>query len=477
MRLMWLAPLALVFGLILPITAQAASYPPDMVCPTPSPPAPPCTAAEQIATCTTVPNTHIATIRWPTAGSPPTVRCVDNAPLPVAMMDAYYPGYYDAYGSYYGCIVPNTVLYTGTSPIMPPDTCISTPTTPAGWDGYGWFCEDNVTYRPQSGPQGYKCVLRNMPTCPGIPPYELQPIPGYANSWECVPVNPPVGTCSSTETYTLTVVGPPPDYACVQNWPWDAATLPPDPQCPAGESLVANGAVPPILYGCKLDNTCPAGQTMEVTSPPGVRPVVFACVAPAAPTCPVGETPWPNVSANPVTYTCCPNGQQLDLATMTCTVVTTPGVPTCPPGQIAQPSTGSTSSYYICSPPAGAPCPVGQNRQAGVCVPNSSSLPTCNPGQTPTVVPPSATSSYVCVPLTTCPAGQRLDTIANPPVCVPDPGYPTTGPCAAGQIVEVLPGPTYNCVNPPAVPACPPGQYAAVTGTSPLTYGCTNGGN
>lgn len=482
MRLMWLAALALTFGLSFHNQAYAASYPVDLVCPNMDnsvvPPVPLCAPNEFIETCTTVPNTHLASIRWPTSSDPIVSRCVDNAPLPVAMMDAYYPGYYDYYGSYYGCIVPNTVLYTGTTPVMPLDTCISTATTPAGWDSYGWFCEDNVNYRPQSGPQGYKCVLRNMPTCPGIPPYELVPIPGYANSWECLPVNPPVATCSSTETYTMTVVGPPADYACVQNWPWDNSTLPPDPQCPVGESLIANGAVPPIRYGCKIDSTCPSGQEMVITSPPAARPVVYACQTPAPVTCPVGQSPWPNVAANPVTYVCCPDGQQLDIPTLTCVVPTTPPPPTCPPGQSPQPNTGGgTTSYYICSPTMGAPCPVGENRQASGCVPNSATLPVCNPGQTPTVVAPTASTGYTCVPDATCPPGQRFDTSVFPPVCIPDPGTPNSGPCAVGQIVEVLPGPTYNCITPPVIPTCPPGQYVAVTGTAPLTYGCTNGGN
>lgn len=306
MNRMWFAPLVLALYLLVPHTGWAASYPPDLVCTnmdnSTAPPTALCAPNEYISTCTSVPNTHLATIRWPAPASPPTLRCVDNAPLPVAMMDAYYPGYYDYYGTYYGCIVPNTVLYTGVAPVLPPDTCISTTTTPAGWDSYGWFCEDNVNYRPQSGPQGYKCVLRNMPTCPGLPPYELQPIAGYANSWECVPVGTPA-TCSSTETLTMTVVGPPADYSCVQNWPWDAATLPPDPQCASGESLISNSQNPP-RYGCQVDSSCPVGQSMVITSAPGVRPVVYACQTPVAPSCPAGQEPWVNPNANPPAYYC-----------------------------------------------------------------------------------------------------------------------------------------------------------------------------
>jgi len=482
MRIMWLAPLVFAFCLLMPQPGWAASYPPDLVCTNMDnntvPPTPLCAPNEYISSCTSYPNTHLATIRYPTAGSPPTLRCVDNAPLPVAMMDAYYPGYYDYYGTYYGCIVPNTVLYTGTTPAMPPDTCISTPTTPPGWDGYGWFCEDNTNYRPQSGPQGYKCVLRNYPTCPGIPPYEMAPIPGYANSWECVPVNPPVGTCSSTETYTMTVVGPPADYACVQNWPWDAGTLPPDPQCAAGESLISNSQNPP-RYGCQLDNTCPVGQEMVMTSAPGARPVTYACQTPAAPTCPPGQDPWVNPNANPPAYYCCPTGQQLNLSTLTCQTPVTPPVPSCPAGQHAEPDTsGGTQGYYTCSPAYPGPaCPAGQNRQSTGCVPNSMNIPSCGGGRTPVMVPPTAGASYICVPDAACPVGQRLDITVNPPACVPDTGLPTTGPCAAGQIVEVAPGPVYNCVTPPGIPTCPPGQYVAITSTSPITYGCTNGGN
>lgn len=417
------------------------------------------------------------------------MMCVDNAPIvPPPLLDAWYPAVYSAYVGT-TCPVPDTFIYVG--PIaVPPDSCVSTATTPQD-DSYGWFCEDNVNYRPMWGPQGYKCVLKIPTTCPGIPPMHLSKIPGY-EAYECVLNNPPP-SCSSTEILTVTVVGPPPQSDCIQQWPWTSATAPAN--CPAGETMVSNGQPPPAdKYGCSIQATCPAGQYYQRTSPVGAVPIISACMPPPTPACAPGEVALADSMVTPVHYECCPTGNALNIdrstAPPTYTCIAPPAPPVCPPGQYAVADPVVPPPYYICTPPAGGPCPPGQNRQMGACVANSGHAPTCSPGQTATLIQPTA--GYVCQvlsvavppPTITCPAGQYAATSVDASgnytyTCVPNPpGLPPS--CPPGQNSNMTspgPPPVYACVVMPAIPACPPGQYAAVTSYAPITYGCTNGGN
>lgn len=486
MRLLGLGLLALLGFVLTPSLAHAASYPADLVCYVKNPDGTDaCAPNEFVKECTTHPNTHLANVGG-------TIMCVDNAPInPPPLLDAWYPAQYWAYiGT--TCPVPDTFLYVGPIPV-PPDSCIGTLTTPQD-DSVGWFCEDNANYRAMWGPQGYKCVLRVPSVCPGIPPMHLSKIPGY-EAYECLLNNPPPA-CSSTEILTVTVVGPPAESACIQQWPWTSATAPAN--CPAGETMVSNGQPPPAdRYGCAVQATCPAGQYYQQTSPPGAVPIISACLPPPVPACPAGQDPLADSLVNPVHYECCPTGNTLNIVrappptVYSCVPPALPPI-VCPVGQYAVTDPVVPPPYYICSPPLGAPCPVGQNRQMGVCVPNSGHAPTCStaPAQTPTLIQPTA--GYTCQPLTnvippptiTCPAGQHAETtvdaggnfvyacVANPP------GLPP--PCPPGQYSNMTspgPPPVYACVVMPAIPACPPGQFAAVTNYAPITYACTNGGN
>lgn len=514
MRLLGLGLLAFLLCALPSFTANAADYPPDLVCYNKTPAGlDNCAANEYIQECNTHPMTHLAMIGG-------VMRCVDNAPIvPPPLLDAWYPAVFSGYLGW-GCIVPNTFIYVGPLPV-PPNSCVSTVTTPQD-DTVGWFCLDNVNYWPQWGPQGYKCVLIVPVVCPGIPPHHLSKIPGY-EAYECLPNNPAPPTCSSTETSTVVFPGPPPQSTCIQNWPWLSTTIPPAPACAAGESLISNGLLAPNdRYGCSFTGSCPAGQSMQQVSgpvtlpgpPPTVIPAVFACQPPPSPSCPAGQTIHADALVNPVHYHCCPDGDTLNInrstvpPTYTCVApIVAPPPPACPAGQTAV-ATPPGDPYYICSPPAGAPCPAGQNRQSGVCVANSGHVPTCAVGQTPTLITPTGVTyvcqvttptcpagqmanvtnysplTYVCVPdpnALTCPAGQHLEAPGPgaPEVCVVDPpGLPPT--CPAGQYATMTsagPPPVYVCSAMPAIPACPPGQYAAITNYAPITYGCTNGGN
>lgn len=520
-----LACLLLVILCFSPHVAHAADYAPDLVCynmdNTTTPPTPLCAANEYTEVCTSHPLTHLASIGG-------VMRCLDNAPIIApGLLDAWYPeqSYYSGYTWYTGCTVPNTFPYTGAAAV-PANSCIGTTTTPQD-DSVGWFCEDNVNYHPEYGSVGYKCVLNVPIVCPGIPPHHLQQIttPTGYNAYECVPNVTTMPTCSSTETLTLIFTTPTNQYQCIQTWPWDKTTLPQSPPppapttyaCPANESLISDGApAPSTRYGCALNDSCPSGQHLTQTSPPGALPLVSTCMTPVPPTCPspTTETALPDTLVNPVAYYCCPNGNTLSInrattpATYGCVAPVAP--PVCPPGQ--QLATVTTTPYYICSPPDPTPCLPGQNYQTSSCVPNSTHMPTCTSSQTQELTAPVSTQTCVPTISPSCPPGQVINYTSVSPVtytcvastadpvcttgthlvlappttpytpgtCVADtPGTPPT--CAAGEILNTIsvgPPATYSCVLLPVPPPCPPGQTPRmVTMTPTVTYACSSEGN